>query len=100
MRLAQQILTGIINTIHEHFYMNDYLDCFSSEERAVDTTQKVISILSNDWFRLTKWLSNNKSIIKSVPLNQCCPKIFDLGLDNIPVERSLNVIRNPEREMH
>ena len=48
MRLAQQILTGIINTIHEHFYMNDYLDCFSSEERAVDTTQKVISILSND----------------------------------------------------
>ena len=100
MRLAQQISTGIINTIHEHFYMNDYLDCFSSEERAVDTTQKVISILSNEWFRLTKWLSNNKSIIKSVPLNQCCPKIFDLGLDNIPVERSLNVIRNPQREMH
>ena len=48
MRLAQQISTPIINNIHEHFYMNDYLDCFSSEERAVDTTQKVISILSND----------------------------------------------------
>ena len=46
--------------------MDDYLECFSSEERAIDTIQKVISILSNDGFRLTKWLSNNKNILKSV----------------------------------
>ena len=44
----------IISTIHENLYMDDYLDCFSSEERAIDTIQKVISVLSNGGFRLTK----------------------------------------------
>ena len=57
----------IINIIHENFYMDDYLDCFSLEERAIDTIQKVISILSNGGFRLTKWLYNNKNILKSAP---------------------------------
>ena len=88
----------IINTIHENVYRNDYWDCFSSEDTAVDTTQKVISILSNGWLRLTKWLSNNKSILKSVSPNEYSPKIFDL--DDIPVERSLNIIWYPQKDMY
>ena len=44
----------IINTLHENVYMDDYLDCFSSEERAIDTIQQVMSILTNGGFRLTK----------------------------------------------
>ena len=44
----------IINTIHENFYMDHYLDCFISEERAIDIIQNVISILSNGGLRLTK----------------------------------------------
>ena len=49
----------IINTIHANFYMDYYLHCFSSEEKTIDTIQKGICILSNNDFRLTKWLSNN-----------------------------------------
>ena len=90
---------NIINTIHEKFYMDDYLNCFSSEERAIDTIQKVISILSNGGFRLTKWLSNNKNILKSVPPTERSPKIVNLDLENIPVERALGIIWNPQRDM-
>ena len=90
---------NIINTIHEKFYMDDYLSCFSSEERAIDTIQKVISILSNGGFRLTKWLSNNKNILKSVPPTERSPKIVNLDLENIPVERALGIIWNPQRDM-
>ena len=79
--------------------MDDYLDCFSSEERAIDTIQKVISILSNGGFRLTKWLSNNKNILKSVPPTERSPKIVNLDLENIPVERALGIIWNPQRDM-
>ena len=67
----------IINTIHKNVYMDDYLDCFSSEERAIDTIQKVVSILSNDGFRLTQWLSSNKNIVKSVPPTGRSPRIID-----------------------
>ena len=90
---------NIINTIHENFHMDDYLDCFSSEERAIDTIQKVISILSNGGFRLTKWLSNNKNILKSVYPTERSPKIVNLDLENIPVERALGIIWDPQRDM-
>ena len=79
--------------------MDDYLDCFSSEERAIDTIQKVISILSNGGFRLTKWLSNNKNILKSVYPTERSPKIVNLDLENIPVERALGIIWDPQRDM-
>ena len=79
--------------------MDDYLDCFSSEERAIDTIQKVISILSNGGFRLTKWLSNNKNILKPVPPTERSPKIVNLDLENIPVVRALGIIWDPQRDM-
>ena len=79
--------------------MDDYLDCFSSEERAIDTIQKVISILSNGGFRLTKWLSNNKNILKSVPPTERSPKIVNLDLENIPVVRALGIIWDTQRDM-
>ena len=90
---------NIINTIHESFNMDDYLDCFSSEERAIDIIQKVISILSNGGFRLTKWLSNNKNILKAVLTTERSPKIVNLNLDNTPVERALGIIRDPQEDM-
>ena len=40
----------IISTIHEIFYVDDYLDYFSSEDRTIDTIQKFIPILSNGGF--------------------------------------------------
>ena len=89
----------IINTIHENFYVDDYLDCFNSEERAIDAIQKIISILSNSGFRLTKWLSNNKNILKSVPPTERSPKIVELVFNNIPVERALGIIWDPQKDM-
>ena len=57
-----------------------YLDCFSSEERAIHTSQKVIFVLSNSGFRLTKWLSNSKNILKFVPPELIAPVTFELEL--------------------
>ena len=77
--------------------MNDYLDCFSSEERAIGYIQKVICILSNGAFRLM--VSNNKNILKSVNPTELSPKIVDLALDDIPVERAMGIIWDPQKDM-
>ena len=55
--------------------------------------------MSNGGFRLTKWLSNNKNILKSVPPTERSPKIVNLDLDNIPVERALGIIWDPQEDM-
>ena len=47
--------------------MDDYLDCFPPQKKATETVYKVISILSTGGFRLTKWLSNSKHTLKTLP---------------------------------
>ena len=53
---------------------------------------KVISILPNGG-------SNNKKIVKSIPLTKCSSKIINLDLDNIPVEKVLGIIWDPQKDI-
>ena len=53
---------------------------------------KVISVLPNGG-------SNNKKIIKSIPLTKCSSKIINLDLDNIPVAKVLGIIWDPQKDI-
>ena len=44
------------------------MDCFASQVKTIETIHKVIKILCTGGFRLTKWLSNSKHILKTLPL--------------------------------
>ena len=60
--------------------MDDYLDCFPSQEKAIETVHKVIKILSTGGFRLTKWFSNSKHILKTLTPAEKSPKVVNLDL--------------------
>ena len=47
--------------------MDDYLDCFPFQKKAVETVHKVIKISSTEVFRLTKWMSNIKHFKNITP---------------------------------
>ena len=47
--------------------MDDYLDCFPSQKKAVETVHKVIKISSTGVFRLTKSMSNIKHFKNITP---------------------------------
>ena len=86
---SSQYENEIIETIKQNFYMDDYLDCFAPQEKAIETVHKVIKILSTGGFRLIKWLSNSKHILKTLPPAERSPKVVNLYLNNIPIERAL-----------
>ena len=86
---SSQYENEIIETIKQNFYMDDYLDCFAPQEKAIETVHKVIKILSTGGFRLIKWLSNSKHILKTLPPAERSPKVVSLYLNNIPIERAL-----------
>ena len=46
--------------------MDGCLDCFPSQENAIETVHEVVKLLSTGGFRLTKWLSNSKHILKTL----------------------------------
>ena len=42
-------------------------------------------------YRLTKWLSNSRNVLSSLPSSELSPKIVNLGLSSQPIERALGL---------
>ena len=73
----------VSDAILEHFFVEDYLDSFVSEQEAIDTVYKIRELLSSSGFNLTKFLSNSHKILKSLSNSILSPKLVDLDLDKI-----------------
>ena len=56
-------------------------------------------MLSSCGFNLTKILSNSRNILKSLPNSILSPKLIDLDLDKIPLERALGVLWDPNEDV-
>ena len=88
---SSQYENEIIARIKQNFYIDDYLDCFPSQKKAIETAHKVIKILSTGGFRLTKWLPNSKHILKTLTPAERSPKVANLDLSDISIERALRI---------
>ena len=89
----------IAETITRYFYMDDYLNSFPSKEKAIEITLRVIEKLKTGGFNLIKFLSNDRNVLKSLPNNSHSPKLLDLDLDNMPIERALGVLWDPNYDV-
>ena len=56
---------------------------------------KIREFLSSHGFILTKFLSSSHNILKSLPNSVLSPKIVDLDLNKIPLERTLGIHWDP-----
>ena len=90
---------NIVLKILDNFYMDDYLVSFSEKNSAISTIKDVICILSTGGFRLHKWIANSREILLSLPVSEVSPKIVNLELDEIPIERALGLLWNPLNDL-
>ena len=56
-------------------------------------------MFSSRGFNLTKFLSNSHKILKSLPNSILSPKLVDLDLDKIPLERALGILWDPNEDV-
>ena len=81
------------------FYMDAYLDLFSNKEAAINVSTKVKQLLSNGGLNLTNFSSNNQDILKSLPTTNTVKSTdINLDLDEIPIERVVKVLWQPEKD--
>ncbi|XP_068240985.1 uncharacterized protein [Palaemon carinicauda] len=86
------------HTIKTNFYVDDYLKSVPSEEQALRLVKDVTAALKERGFRLTKFVSNSRVVLKSIPQEdrsrdlQTC----DLDYDELHVERALGFQWNIE----
>ena len=71
--------------------MDDCLKSVSSEEEAINLAAQLRELLQRGGFKLTKWLSNSKRVIESIPKSERSENVKDLSFDQLPVERALGV---------
>lgn len=86
---------GILRAISKQHYVDDYLDSCDSEEEAIKCVKQVIFVHQKGGFEMTKWISNSKRVVESVPEHLRAQVFHDLKIDSENTERTLGLSWSP-----
>ena len=78
-----------VRTLRRNFYVDDCLKSIKGETKAISLVSELRALLSKGGFRLTKWISNSRRVIESVPTSERAVSVKDHLLDQLPCERAL-----------
>ncbi|CAM4597167.1 unnamed protein product [Leuciscus chuanchicus] len=83
----------VIDTIMNGFYVDDCLASVALEQEAISLYKGLKAICAKGGFLLTKWVSNSRSVLASIPEEERAKEVKDLDLDHdsLPIERALGV---------
>lgn len=82
-----------LDVVFNNFYVDDCLVSVPSESEAVQLYKDLTNMCANGGFHLTKWMSNSRAVLGSIPEKDREKKVKDLDLDSdtLPLERALGV---------
>jgi len=86
----------VIYTLRRNFYVDDELKSVPTEEDAIRLAKQLIRLTREGGYNLTKFMSNNRKVLVSIPKEQRANPDVNLDLDELPVERALGLRWNPE----
>ena len=86
-----------INTVNRNFYVDNCLKSVPTTEKAMRLSGELRALLRKGGFRLTKWISNDRNVLATVP-EDCVPSVVNLHLEDLPMERTLGVQWNMETD--
>ena len=66
----------------------------SNEEDLIQLSSKLLIILSNCRFRLTKFMSNSINVLNHLPASEISSKVKKLDFTEYPVERALGMLQD------
>jgi len=77
---AKDFSADVINTVRLNFYVDDCQKSLPSVEDAVCHVGELRSLLQRGGFGLTKWISNNRAVLESMPESERAQEIKKLDL--------------------
>ena len=78
------------------FYVDDLLKAVETPGKAISLAHELMALLEKGGFRLTKWASNSREVLASIPEDKRARPTVNLDLDELPIERVLGVLWNVE----
>ena len=95
-KLYNPFISEIVN---ENFYVDDCLVSVGTESHAVMIVQQLTSLLAKGGFRLTKWLTNNKIVLATIPESERSKSLQKLELSSTSNDRVLGIKWNFEADI-
>lgn len=65
----------VVDTVHQNFYVGDYLKSVATEEKAIALCQDLRAICAKGGLRLTKWVSNSCRVLSSIPDSELASEV-------------------------
>ena len=80
----------ILQTVLKNFYVDDCIKSVDSEKKAISVPHNLIELCNKGGFHPTKWISNSRKVIDSVPQEERAKevKMLNLSHDELPNERA------------
>ena len=88
----------VADVVRRNFYVDDLLKSTTTVEQAIDLSLKLISLLQEGGFRLTKFLSNRREVLQAIPEKERAAPKLDLDLDQLPINRTLGLCWDAETD--
>jgi hypothetical protein len=85
---------SVVNAVLENFYVDDCLVSIVDEQSACQLVTQLCELLAKGGFRLTKWLSNSRTVLATIPETERAKLVRTIDLDHgasMPIERALGV---------
>lgn len=82
----------VVDTVYRNFYVDDCLKSVATEEMASKLAADLQSLMKIGGFRLTKWISNSRAVLNTIPESERAPTVISLDpKDILPCDRALGV---------
>ena len=90
---ASDFSQAAVDTVKRNFYVDDCLKSVSNSDQAAELVKELCELLARGGFKLTKWLSNDRAVLKSIPDMEVAAEVQKINMDmeELPTERALGV---------
>ena len=88
--------SSVLDTIKRNMYVDDMMKSVENSCEAITLVEQSRELLAKGGFRLTKWYSNDRKVLASIPENERAKSVVDLDMDKLPTESALGLKWNTE----
>ena len=90
-----------IDTVLRKSYMDDFLSSVVNEDIGIQLVRELRDLCKLGGFRLTKWLSNSKAVLETIPEEEKAAGVRDLDMSKeaLPIERTLGLSWNADKDV-
>ena len=86
----------VLDTIKRNMYVDDMMKSVKNSCEATTLVEQSRELLAKGGFRLTKWYSNDREVLASIPESERAKSVVDLDMEKLPTESALGLKWNTE----